>query len=116
MLRKLALLWRRRPEDRNAGAALAELALVAPVLILLVAGIVDYSGLMGTMANSLGATRAGGEYAKAMWLNPGVNAAVGTQAQVCTFYGAACPVAPSTAQTCTCVNGTVVACPAAGAA
>src|SRR3954452_7521149 len=85
MLKALAALWRRKTDAWNAGAAAVELAISAPVLILLVAGIVDYSGLMGTIANSLGATRAGGEYASAYWLNPQINAASGTQTQVCTF-------------------------------
>jgi Flp pilus assembly protein TadG len=96
------------------GAVAVELALAAPVLILLLAGIVDYSGLMGTIANSLGATRAGGEYAKTYWLNPSVSAATGTQTQVCTFYSGTCPVTASTAQSCTCVDNFVVTCPAAG--
>ena len=116
MLKALAALRRRKTDAWNAGAAAVELAISAPVLILLVAGIVDYSGLMGTIANSLGATRAGGEYASAYWLNPHVNAATGTQTQVCTFYGGTCPVAASTAQSCTCVNGASVTCPATGAA
>src|SRR4051794_272001 len=99
MLKTLTALWHRKTDAWNAGAAAVELGISAPMLVLLVAGIVDYSGLMGTIANSLGATRAGGEYAKAYWLDPQVsNPASGTQSQVCAFYGGTCPVTASTAQ------------------
>ena len=107
MLKTLAALWHRNTDAWNAGAAAVELAISAPVLILLVAGIVDYSGLMGTMANSLGATRAGGEYAGAVWLNPQVTTpAANTQSQVCAFYSGTCPVTATAVQSCTCVDGT----------
>src|SRR5438045_506364 len=105
MLKALSALWSWKSDAWNAGAAAVELAISAPVLVLLVAGIVDYSGLMGTIANSLGATRAGGEYAKAYWLDPQVaNPTSKTQAQVCTFYSGTCPVTATAAATCTCVD------------
>jgi len=116
MLKILTSLRHRNNDARNAGAAFVELAISAPVLVLLAVGIVDYSGLMGTIANMLGSTRAGGQYASAYWLNPTVNAASGTQTQVCTFYGGTCPVTATAVPSCTCVDGTSVTCPAAGAA
>jgi Flp pilus assembly protein TadG len=116
MLKELTALWRRYPEARTQGAVTVELGISAPLLILFVLGIVDYGGLMNVTANLLGATRAGGQYAGATWLNPNINAAAGTQNQVCAF-AISCPtVTAGTAQACSCVDGTAVACPAPGAA
>jgi Flp pilus assembly protein TadG len=103
----------------STGAAVVELGLSAPIVILFVLAIVDYGGLMNVTANLLGATRAGAQYAGAVWLNPGITTAdIDTQAQVCAFYGlsgTSCPpVTPSTAQMCTCTDDIVVACPVAG--
>ena len=112
---------KRRGEADDCGAAAVELAIIVPVFLILVLGIIDYSGMTHTAASLLGATRAATEYAKANWANPAVDAATGTEQQLCSFWGStlangSCSsVAPSVAPSCTCVDGTAVTCPTATA-
>src|ERR1700737_1726217 len=78
------------------GAAAVELAITAPVLVVLVLGIADY-GLLTERASSLeGAARAGAEGARA---NPNV-----TPAQLTTFFPSG--VTPTVSTVCTCVDNT----------
>jgi Flp pilus assembly protein TadG len=90
------------------GTAAVELAITAPVLVLLLLGIADYGMLMGTSASLEGAARAGAEVAK---VNPSVTAPQLTALNL--FPTGAMPtVAPPA---CTCVDNTGVACPTATA-
>jgi Flp pilus assembly protein TadG len=80
------------------GAVLVELAIVAPLLVLLVLGVADYGVLMGQSASLESAARAGSEVAK---INPSVTAANLTSLGL--FPSGA---TPAVASACTCVDGT----------
>jgi len=119
MIRKLLDLWRRHGA-RDTGAAAVEFAIVAPILIVLALGVADYGLLVNNSATLLGATRAGAEYAKANWNNPAVtNAATVTTQVACGFAGltlsagSCSPITPSVSTTCSCADGSSVACPTA---
>jgi Flp pilus assembly protein TadG len=110
---------RRRPLLGVDGALAVELAITAPLLVLLVLGVTDYGALMGGSAYLEGAARAGAEHA-----NVEPTDTTGIEAQVCghlglTLKGGACsPVTPSTSLVCTCVDNTWpqgTACPPTGA-
>src|SRR5262245_49261174 len=78
----------------NDGAAAVELAITAPVLVLLVLGVVDYGVLMGSAASLESAARAGTQVAKA---DPSVTAA--TLTSLGLFPSGATPTVTSV---CTC--------------
>jgi Flp pilus assembly protein TadG len=105
--RLLALLSRHR-SDRNSGAAMVEFAITAPILIIFLLGVADYSVLLNNAASLVAATRAGGEIAR---LNPNVTASQLTALGI--FPTAATPNDP--APFCTCFDNTAVTCPASGA-
>jgi Flp pilus assembly protein TadG len=80
------------------GAAAVELAITAPMLILLVLGVAEYGVLMGNAASLESAARAGVEVAK---VNPSVTAASLTSLGL--FPSGATPTVTSV---CTCVDNT----------
>jgi Flp pilus assembly protein TadG len=80
------------------GAAAVELAITAPVLVLLGLGVADYGVLMGSAASLESAARAGAEVAK---INPSVTAASLTSLGL--FPSGATPTVTSV---CTCVDNT----------
>lgn len=83
-----------------SGAAAVELAITAPILVVLVLGIADYGLLMGDSAVLEGATRAGAEVGKA---NPsGVTASLLTTTLNLFPSG----ITPTVASVCTCVDNT----------
>jgi Flp pilus assembly protein TadG len=89
-----------------AGTAAVELAITAPVLVVLVFGIADYGVLMGTSASLEGAARAGAEVAK-------VNSSV-TAGQLTALNIFPTGVTPTLTPVCTCADNTwpgVTACP-----
>jgi Flp pilus assembly protein TadG len=94
---------------RNEGAAAVEFAMTAPLLIVLVLGVVDYGILMNNAASLVGGTRAGGEVAK---VNPSVTAAQLTALGI--FPSGATPSV--SAPFCSCFDNTTVSCPAPGGA
>jgi Flp pilus assembly protein TadG len=108
MIEKLIGSLRRRGKARNAGAAAVELAITAPLLVVLVLGVADYGQLVNSAASVVGATRAGAEVAKA---NPSVTAAQLTALNL--FPSGVTPTV--SAPICTCVDNTSVSCPGAGA-
>jgi Flp pilus assembly protein TadG len=79
------------------GAVAVELAIVAPLLVLLLLGVADYGVLMGKADSLEGAARAGTEVAK---ISPSVTAASLTSLGL--FPSGATPVVASV---CTCVDG-----------
>lgn len=84
------------------GAAAVELAITAPVLVVLVLGIADYGLLMEWASSLEGAARAGAEVARA---NPNV-----TSTELTAFFPSG--VTPTVSTVCTCVDNTpVAACP-----
>jgi Flp pilus assembly protein TadG len=106
----------------KSGAATVELAITAPLLIVLVLGVADYGALMNSAASLEGATRALAEYARnapacggglTVACTTGINNLASTlQANNSSLSSAT--FTPS-AQ-CTCVNNTAKVCPAAGGA
>jgi Flp pilus assembly protein TadG len=80
------------------GAAAVELAITAPVLVVLVLGIADYGLLMGSSSSLEGATRAGAEVARA---NPGV-----TAAQLTALNLFPSGITPTLTSVCTCIDNT----------
>ena len=80
------------------GAAAVELAIAAPVLVLLVLGVADYGVLTGDVASLESAARAGAEVAKA---HPNLTAGDLTSRDL--FPSGATPIVTSV---CTCVDNT----------
>jgi Flp pilus assembly protein TadG len=78
------------------GSATVELAITAPVLVLLGLGVADYGVLMGSAASLESAARAGAEVAK---VNPSVTA--GSLTSLGLFPSGATPTVTSV---CTCVD------------
>jgi Flp pilus assembly protein TadG len=102
--RRVLALWRGCGVLGGEGAAAVELAIAAPVLILLVLGVADYGVLMGTASSLESATRAGAEVGK---VDPSVTAATLT-----TLGLLPSGVTPVVTNVCTCVdNSTVTPCP-----
>jgi Flp pilus assembly protein TadG len=121
MIAWLIRSWPGRRSARNAGAAAFELAITAPLLVVLVLGVTDYGMLMNSSAALFGAARNGAEYVAANPTDP--NLATDAKQQVCGFFGlslnngSCSPVMPSVSNPfCTCADGSTVTCPAAGAA
>jgi Flp pilus assembly protein TadG len=104
MNRKRALGRRRRRFLGIDGAAAVELAITAPLLVVLVLGVADYGFLMGSSAALEGATRAGAEVAK---VSPSV-----TAAQLTALNLFPSGITPTVTSVCTCVDNSAVAtCP-----
>jgi Flp pilus assembly protein TadG len=106
MKRKPALVRRSRSRGFLGidGAAAVELAITAPLLVVLVLGVADYGFLMGSSASLEGATRAGAEVAK---VQPSV-----TAAQLTTLNLFPSGATPAVTSVCTCVDNSAVAtCP-----
>jgi len=80
------------------GSAVVELAITAPILVVLVLGIADYGLLTGSAAALAGATRAGAEAGKA---NPSVTA---TQLTTLNLFPSG--ITPTVTSVCTCVDNT----------
>ena len=109
MIWRLARFFYCRRDAHDSGAAAVELAIAAPVLILLVLGIADYGDLMNSAAALIAGTRAGAEVVKA---NQNVTGAQLTALNI--FPSGATPTV--SAPFCTCVDNTSVTCPGPGAA
>lgn len=92
----------------EAGGALVEFALAAPILAILVAATADYAALMNGTVNLRAATRGAAEYAKA---NPTASGST-----VVAYGNFPAGVTPTVSTFCTCTDNTSVTCPAAGAA
>ena len=88
---------------------MVEFAITAPLVVVLLLGVADYSILLNAAASLIGATRSGGEIAK---VNPSVTAAQLTTLGI--FPSGATPSV--SAPLCTCFDNTIVTCPAAGGA
>ena len=78
------------------GAAAVELAITAPILVVLVLGVADYGLLAVDSATLESAARAGAEVGK---VNPSV-----TAAQLTTFFPSG--ITPNVTSVCTCVDNT----------
>src|SRR5690242_9668528 len=98
----------RRWSAWSSGAAMVEFAITAPLLILLLLGVVDYAILLNDTTSLVAAARAGGEIAK---VDPTVTAAQLTALGV--FPAGATPSV--SAPFCTCFDNTAVTCPGPGA-
>jgi|SRR5271165_2600645 len=89
------------------GSVVVEFALVAPVIIVIAAGIADF-GMLATKSAALAAvTQIGAEYARSHHLD-----ATGTQnaMQVAMNFAPALTFPPSFQQSCECDDGTLIAC------
>jgi Flp pilus assembly protein TadG len=104
LLRSLLRRW----DACNSGAAAAELAITAPLLLFLVLGVADYGDLMNSASGLVAGTRSGAEVAKA---NPSVTSEQLTNLNI--FPSGATPTVST--PFCTCVDNTSVTCPGAGA-
>lgn len=106
----MAMRKSRRRGGRE-GSVAVEMALITPILLALIFGAVDY-GLMDDMQSALeGATRAGAEYARNAY-----NDSTGIATQVTNADQMfQVTITPSSKAACTCIDGTVVTCPAPGA-
>jgi Flp pilus assembly protein TadG len=89
------------------GSVAAEFALVAPVILVITAGIVDF-GLLTTKAAALaGAARIGGEYAR---LHPADTTAIQNAMQNSMSFTPPLTFPASFAQACECDDQTSIAC------
>ncbi|SPE38327.1 putative TadE family protein [Candidatus Sulfopaludibacter sp. SbA6] len=93
---------------RRAGAAIVEFALVAPLLLLLTAGVLDYAMLLRTAASLADAARVGAQYG---------SVSVANSANISGMQTAAVNSAPgisgmtaTAVQTCECPGGAAVSC------
>ena len=109
MIQRLISRFRQRQAGRDSGAVAVELAIVAPLLVVLVLGVADYGILMDSSAALFAGTRSGAEVAKA---NQNATAAQLTALNI--FPTGATP--KISAPFCTCVDNTSVTCPGPGAA
>ena len=109
MIENLIVGLRRFWSGPNEGAAMVEFAITMPLLIVFVLGVADYGILMNNAASLVGATRAGGDVAKA---NPSVTAAQLTALGI--FPSGATPNV--SAPFCSCFDNTTVTCPTPGGA
>ena len=107
------LAWRRvfprRSTAGNAGSALVEFAITAPLLVFLALGAADFGDLTNQQAILEAATRAGAEYARANFLTD-VNWTQ-TKNKVTGFTSFSSTVTPTVTTICTCVDNATVTCP-----
>ncbi len=113
-------LCRRQQNGWKSGSATVELAITAPLLVVLVLGAADYGALTNSAASLEGATRAVAEFARnstacggglTTTCTTGISSLVSTlQTNNTSLSGAT--FTPSTV--CTCVDGATKTCPAAG--
>lgn len=93
---------------RRAGTALVEFALVCPVLLLLIAGVLDYCRALSKATAVANAARIGAQYGSASTTNAadtsGIQSAVVNSAP--DFTG----LAVTSSRTCQCPNGSSVSC------
>jgi len=109
--------WRRllarRSTAGNAGSALVEFAITAPLLVSLALGAADYGDLTNQQTILEAATRAGAEYARA---NPsGGPSWTAVKSTVTSFTTFASTVTPTVTTICTCVDNAPVTCPGTAA-
>lgn len=91
----------------SAGSVAAEFALVAPVLVLIAAGIADF-GLLATRSAALAATtRIGAEYARKY---PFDTSGIQSSMRNAMGFTPALSFPPSFAQSCECDDGTAISC------
>ncbi len=91
----------------SAGSVAAEFALVAPMLVLIVAGIADF-GMLATRTAALAATtRIGAEYARKYPLD---TSGIQNSMQSAMGFAPALSFPPSFLQSCECDDGTVISC------
>lgn len=107
MFERLIGSLRRRREARDSGAVLVELAITAPVVLILLFGVADYGVWMSSADSLMAATRAGAEVVKA---NQNETASQLTNLGI--FPASATPAV--SAPFCTCVDNTSVTCPGPG--
>jgi len=91
----------------EAGSALVEFAIAAPILIILVLGTADYASLANDTMNLRAATRGAAEYAQA---HPTASGAT-----VAAYGNFPAGVTPAVSIVCTCIDNSARTCPAAGA-
>ena len=90
-----------------AGSVAAELALVAPVVILIAVGVADFGILAARCAALVAATRIGAEFARAHPLDTsGIQASM----QSAMNFAPALSFPASFSRNCECDDGTVIAC------
>ena len=108
LVARLAILSRRSAGDRR-GVAAVEFAVIAPVLMLLTAGVIDFSLYIGTRIELEQALRAGAQYALKDYTDATTIIAAVTGATdlspVTVTYD------PATNSYCECPDGTANACP-----
>jgi len=92
-----------RSRRRERGAALVELALASPILVVLIVGIVDFARIFYLGLQVTDAARAGAQYGSSPSI-PFIAGTVQTKAQTASPQSAPTISAPT--ETCACVNDT----------
>lgn len=93
---------------RRKGSALVEFALVSPVLLLLLAGVLNYASALRTATSVANAARLGAEYAGLGPANASDTA--GIQSAAINSTPGVTGLAVTSARTCQCPGGTPVNC------
>lgn len=92
----------------QAGIALVEFALVAPLLLLLLAGVLDYGMALRTASSVAAAARAGAQYGSSSPLN--VSDAAGIRAAAVNAAPDVPNLSVTSAAACQCSGGGAVSC------
>src|SRR5215472_87693 len=102
---------RPQSDPRNAGAAVVEFAITAPLLVLLALGAADYGAMMAQSDALAAYARAGAEYARSQIIagnglpsDASIKTSLNLPSSVSVNFSATDPY-------CTCSDGTSVACP-----
>jgi len=95
-------------ESGTAGTALVEFAIVAPFLLLLLAGVLDYGMALSTASAVASAARAGVQYGASSVANSGDTA--GIQAAAANAAPDVKNLTVSSVQSCQCSGGGAVSC------
>jgi Flp pilus assembly protein TadG len=96
------------PTGRRRGSALVEFALTAPALLLLLAGVLDYSMLLRTAASVADAARAGAQYGSASTAN--ATDATGIRAAAIAASPGITGLTATVVRSCQCSGGGAVEC------
>lgn len=98
--------WIKRGRGARAGSVAVETALLAPVILLMLAGAVDYGGAVQERMALVGAVRSGLQYA----LHHSTDSAQVELAVRGALSGDADTVSVTISQLCECPNGSTVSC------
>ncbi len=102
------MTMRARRTTRNGGTAVVEFALAAPLLLLLLAGVLDFSMALRTATAVADAARAGAQYGSRNVAS--ASDAAGIRAAALAAAPGVSGMTATVVKTCQCPNGSAVSC------